>query len=198
MSEIHQQAKDRYGGVKVGSAFLGFVTSLGMVVLLSAVLAVTGFGLGAITDTGTGDALERAGEETGASAYELGVAGIVVVLVVLFLAYLAGGYVAGRMARFHGVRQGVAVWGWAVLVAVALGVAAAVLGNDSSGAEELSPLSPPSGELGVGLAGLAIVAAVTLVGAMLGGLAGMRFHRRVDRAEADELGASDAARDHHA
>lgn len=188
MSVTQQQAKDRYGGVKVGSAFLGFVTSLGMVVLLSAVLAVTGFGLGAVTDTGTGDALARAGEETGASGYELGVAGIVVVLVVLFLAYLAGGYVAGRMARFHGVRQGVAVWGWAVLVVVALSVAAATLGSGSSGAEELSPLSPTSGEIGLGLAGLAVVAAVTLVGAMLGGLAGMRFHRRVDRAEAETVG----------
>ena len=31
-------------------------------------------------------------------------------LVILFLAYLAGGYVAGRMARFDGTRQGVAVW----------------------------------------------------------------------------------------
>ncbi|MDQ3715164.1 MAG: hypothetical protein M3381_03860 [Actinomycetota bacterium] len=36
-----------------------------------------------------------------------------------------------------------------------------------------------------GLIGLAIVLVVTLIAAILGGLSGMRFHRRVDRAGFD-------------
>ena len=38
--------------------------------------------------------------------------GVVVAAVVLFVAYVCGGYVAGRMARFDGIKQGLAVWGW--------------------------------------------------------------------------------------
>ena len=47
----------------------------------------------------------------------------------LFVAYYCGGYVAGRMARFNGVKQGVAVWVWAVVIAVAVAVLAAVAGD---------------------------------------------------------------------
>lgn len=185
MSVTQQQAKDSYGGVKVGSAFLGFVTSIGMIVLLTAVLAALGLGLGGVgsmTESGSGDVIDGTGSQTD---WYLGVTGVVVILVVLFLAYLSGGYVAGRMARFHGARQGLAVWLWALLVAVALTVVAAVLGGQQADSEQLTPLVPSADELGVGAIGLGVVAVVTLLGAVLGGLAGMRFHRRVDRLEAD-------------
>ena len=100
-----------------------------------------------------------------------------------------GGYVAGRMARFHGARQGMAVWLWAVLAAVVV----AMLGMLASawfdvlatvGALPRLPIDAsllPTGG-GIGAALVALVA--SLVGAVLGGLAGMRFHRRVDRAAA--------------
>lgn len=42
--------------------------------------------------------------------------------------HYAGGYVAGRMARFNGIRQGFAVGLWAVLIAAVV-AAAAALGN---------------------------------------------------------------------
>ena len=44
-------------------------------------------------------------------------AGGIALLVVLFVAYYCGGYVAGRMARFNGARQGLAVWVWALVIA---------------------------------------------------------------------------------
>ena len=44
--------------------------------------------------------------------------GAVTLAAVLFVAFGCGGYVAGRMARFDGARQGLAVWLWAVVLAV--------------------------------------------------------------------------------
>jgi len=94
--------------------------------------------------------------------------------------------VAGRMARFNGAQQGVAVWLWAVLIAVAVAVAGAVGGSkyDVLGQLNSFPRIPvDAGTLSTAsIIALVVVALASLVGAILGGLAGMRFHRRVDDA----------------
>ena len=41
--------------------------------------------------------------------------GMFILLSLQFLAYFSGGYVAGRMARFNGVGQGLMVWLWGVI-----------------------------------------------------------------------------------
>ena len=61
-------------------------------------------------------------------AWTVGLVGGVLLLVILFVAYLAGGYVAGRMARFNGARQGLAVWLWGVAITGLLAAVAAVAG----------------------------------------------------------------------
>lgn len=43
----------------------------------------------------------------------MGMVGIIVLGVIVLVAYYCGGYVAGRMARFDGMKQGLAVWLWA-------------------------------------------------------------------------------------
>jgi len=104
---------------------------------------------------------------------------------VLFIAYYCGGYVAGRMARFNGLKQGLAVWLWAVLIAIVVAVVAAVAGSQFDVLNNLNafPRIPTSGTLTTGgLIALASVAVASLAGALLGGLAGMRFHRKVDQA----------------
>jgi hypothetical protein len=105
--------------------------------------------------------------------------------VILFVAYYCGGYVAGRMARFDGIKQGFAVWLWALVIAVIVAVLGAVAGSKYNILAQLNsfPRIPVSeGTLTTGgiIAAIAVVVA-SLVGALLGGLAGMRFHRRVDR-----------------
>src|SRR3954467_10115465 len=93
----------RFGGVKWGAAFFGWLSANGLAVVLLALLS------GARGTLGLTNGVDTAGEAA-AQADTLGLAGGIAILVALFLAYLAGGYVAGRMARFDGVRQGVAVW----------------------------------------------------------------------------------------
>jgi hypothetical protein len=108
---------------------------------------------------------------------------------IIFVAYLAGGYVAGRMARFNGVKQGVGVWLWAIIVAVVVAVLSAIAGTRFNIVGSLNgfPRLPINeGQMTTGGIIVAIlVVAVALVGAILGGLAGMRFHRRVDSATHD-------------
>ena len=103
-----------------------------------------------------------------------------------FSGYFFGGYVAGRMARFDGAKQGVAVWLWAVLIAVVVAIAGAVGGSQFNVLAQLNsfPRIPVNeGALSTaGIIALIVLAIVSLAGAVLGGMAGMRFHRKVDEA----------------
>ena len=90
------------------------------------------------------------------------------------------------MARFNGIRQGLAVWIWAVVIAIVVAIAGAVAGSKFNILASLNSFPRiPVNEGNVttaGIVALVIVAAASLVGALLGGLAGMHFHRKVDRA----------------
>lgn len=173
--------RERFGGFKFGAAFFGWLTATGMVVLLSAAAAAIGAAVGVSTDTDLGAALDQA-----AANQSAGLAGAIITLAVLLLAYYAGGYVAGRMARFNGLKQGLAVWLWALAAAAVVIIVGLIFGNDIRSITQLNSVAPLPEDLGAISAGtwLAVIAsvAVSLIGALLGGLAGMRFHRRVDRA----------------
>jgi amino acid transporter len=177
--------KEEHGGIKIGSAFFGWLTATGTAVLLTALAAAAGavFGL-----SGTTDAQEAVSQAT-ENVETIGVVGGIVLLVVLFVAYYCGGYVAGRMARFDGAKQGLAVWLWAVVIAIVLALLGLVAGSQYNVLSELNafPQIPVSGSdlTTGGVIALVAAAAVSLVGAVLGGLAGMRFHRKVDRTGLD-------------
>ncbi len=173
--------KEQFGGLKFGATFFGWLTAAGAGVLLTAILGSIGAGTGLSAQLNPGQAAGNAGT--------YGLVGLIVLLVVILLAYLCGGYVAGRMARFNGVKQGVGVWLWGIIAAVVIAVLAAITGNqvDASRYLDGAPQIPLSAQAltTAGIVSALAVIAVALVGAILGGLAGMRFHRRVDRAADD-------------
>lgn len=180
--KVLEREKERFGGMKPGSAFFGWLTATGTAVLLTALLAATGTAVGLGSEVDAGEAVEAAAE----NAATIGIVGGIVLALILLIAYFCGGYVAGRMARFDGVKQGVAVWLWALIIAVVLAVLTAVAGAQFNVLGNLNsfPRIPINeGDLTAGSIITAIIAAlVALGGAILGGLAGMRYHRRVDRA----------------
>ena len=169
---------ERFGGIKWGAAFFGWLSANGLAVLLIAVLSAAGVAIGLT------QGVPSAGEAT-SNVSGIGIGGGIALLVVLFLAYLAGGYVAGRMSRFDGVRQGAAVWLIGLLVVVVLAIVSAVAGAKYNVLSQLNLPRIPVDEgtaTTAGIIALVAVLVVTLIGAVLGGKLGERFHRKVDRA----------------
>lgn len=177
---VVDRERQRYGGIKFGSAFFGWLTAVGVAVLLTALLAATGAALGLGT---LGEAVDEAAAE---NAGTIGIVGAVALLVILFVAYFAGGYVAGRMARFNGMKQGIAVWLWAIAIAVVGAVIAAIAGAEYDILANLNtfPRIPVTeGDLTIaGIVTVILVVLASLGGAILGGKAGTRYHRKVDAA----------------
>ena len=172
---------DRFGGIKWGAAFFGWLSANGLAVILVALLSAAGVAIGLTQGVPSTD-------EAVQQADTIGIAGGIALLVVLFLAYLAGGYVAGRMARFDGVKQGIAVWVIGLLVVIALAVLGLVLGSQYNVLQSLNLPRIPIGEgtaTTAGIIALVAVLAVTLVGAILGGRLGERYHRKIDRVGLD-------------
>ncbi|KQR75441.1 hypothetical protein ASF98_06345 [Arthrobacter sp. Leaf337] len=170
--------EERFGGIKIGSAFFGCLTAAAMTFLLAA-LAVAAGRAGLLA----GPALVSGSAD--ASAPFSGMTGAILLFLVPFLAFVSGGYVAGRMARFNGVGQGLMVWLWAVIAAAGIALLALVSSGQFNALNVVSDfLRVPvlEGQLGTTSIVAAIaVAAVALMGAVLGGLAGVHYHRKVDR-----------------
>ena len=179
---VIKREMEEFGGVKVGLAFFGWLTATGTAVMLTALLGAAGIAVGVATNLDAGSATNQAAEDPRTA----GIAGAVVLLIVLFTSFYCGGYVAARMARFQGMRQGMAVWLWALFIAAVVTVLAALAGSQFDILNEMNtfPRIPVSqGTLTTGgLIALAVAAIGSLAGSLIGGLAGMRFHRKVDRA----------------
>jgi hypothetical protein len=179
--EVVAAERAEFGGMKIGAAFFGWLTAAGMGIILTAVLAAAGSAVGVAKGTDAQQATATAAESPGA----VGIIGAIILGVVLFVSYYCGGYVAGRMARFDGVKQGVAVWLWALVVAVGVALVGAVAGSKFNVLERLNsfPRIPVSeGDVTTaGLIALVLVAVTSILGAVLGGLAGTRYHHKVDR-----------------
>lgn len=174
LRSVRAREKEQFGGMRFWLAFFGWLTATGLAVLLGAVaagiLAAVGNSNGATSST------------TGLQS--LGIAGAIVTAVILFVAYYAGGYVAGRMARFSGAQQGVAVWLWGIIITVLAAIAGAI-GSQFGLFSQVGSIAqvPINGQTltVAGIVGVVAALALSLLGAVLGGLGGMRYHRKVDR-----------------
>jgi hypothetical protein len=173
--DVLRRQRDEFGGFQWGADFFGWLVAVGMATLLIAFLAAAGTAVG-LTSTTSSQATAKAGT--------IGIAGGVLLLIVLMVAYYSGGYVAGRMARFNGPRQGIAVWLIGLAVTIVLAVAGALFGAKYNLLSGLHLPRIPVGEGALTTGGLIALAAVligTLIAAIAGGKAGTHFHRKVDK-----------------
>lgn len=176
-----ERQRNQYGGFSIGAIFFGWLVAVAIGVLLTAILGAAGAGLGL-------SQVSSPAQVDPAQAQTVGIVGGIVLLVIFGLAYFAGGYVAGRLARFDGLKQGLGVWLFALLVAVLLTLLGAVLGAQYNVLDQLQivpriPTDLASLTTGGGIA-LLLLLIVTVVAAIFGGKAGEAFHRKVDRAGA--------------
>jgi hypothetical protein len=174
--DVRARQREEFGGINWGSAFFGWLVAVGIAVLLVAIVSAAGAAVG-LTSSSAGQAKANAGT--------VGIVGGILLLIVLMIAYGCGGYVAGRMSRFDGPRQGLAVWIVGLVVTIVLAVAGAVLGARYNVLQQLNlpriPVSEGSLTTG-GVIALVVIVAGTILAAIAGGKAGTRFHRKVDRA----------------
>lgn len=183
--EVVGREQAEHGGVKIGSAFFGWLTATGMLVLLTSLAAAAGAAFSVATGTEVSDATNATSDQVDT----VGIVGGIILVVIVLVAYYCGGYVAGRMARFDGLKQGVAVWLWAIVVAIIVGIVGAIAGSEYNVLAALNGFPRlPVGEgtlTNAGIIALVAMLVTSLVGAILGGIAGMRYHRAVDRTGLD-------------
>ena len=171
--------RDEYGGINWGAAFFGWLVAIGVAALLTAILSAAGAAIG-LTESSP----SQAGSQAESNAGTVSIVGGIILLLILGLAYYAGGYVAGRMSRFDGPRQGIATWVIGLIVTVVLAVAGVVLGAEYNVLSQLNlPRIPvDEGTLATGgLIALVAIVLVTLLAAVLGGKQGTHYHRKIDR-----------------
>jgi len=171
-----ERQRDEFGGLNVGAAVFGWLVAVGIAVLLTAIVGAAGTAVGLT---------EVSGSSAGSNAETIGIVGGVVLLLILVVAYYAGGYVAGRMSRFDGGRQGLGVWLFGLLLTIVAATAGAVFGSKYNVLAKLDlPRIPvDEGSLTTGaLIALAAILIGTLLAALAGGKTGERYHKKVDRA----------------
>ncbi len=179
MATMRSRQRERFGGIQWGSAFFGWLSAIGLAALLSGILVGAGVALG----------LSTSDAQNADSAETIGLGGGIALLVVLAIAWFCGGYVAGRMARFDGARQGIGVWAWTIVGAIIVAGLAAIGGSEYDVFERLNLPRIAIGDStltgGGAITGLAAIL-VTLLAAVVGGKVGERFHKRVDRVATSE------------
>src|SRR5918998_3633597 len=120
-AERERTLSDRYGGFDWWADFIGWAVAIFFTLLIAGIAAAIVGGVGYQLD-----APISAGDET---TQRLGIGGLVGGLIAVFLGYLVGGYTAGRMARFDGVKNGIGVVIWTLVMVLVLGALGAVLGD---------------------------------------------------------------------
>jgi hypothetical protein len=176
VADAHARRRDEFGGFNLGAAFFGWLVATGMAALLTAILSAAGAAIGLT---------QASGSDVKGNADTISLVGGILLLLVLLISYYAGGYVAGRLSRFDGGRQGFGAWAFGIVVTIALAIAGAVLGSEYNVLGKLDlpriPVDEGSLKTGGAIALAAIVIGTALV-AIVGGKAGERYHRKVDRA----------------
>jgi hypothetical protein len=164
-----------YRGFKGGAAFFGWLVAVGLIALLTGIVGAVAAAIDyAVTI------------DWNAAEAEAGTIGLVsgaVLLLILAIAYYNGGYVAGRLARFDGGRQGVGVWLIGVLVTLAVAAIAALAGSQYDVLDRVDLPTVPFTDETLTTGGMVAIAAallVTLFASVIGGKAGQRYHRRID------------------
>lgn len=164
-----------YRGFKSGAAFFGWLVAIGLTVLLTGIIGAVAAAVDYAMTVDWSSAEEQAGT--------VGIVSASILVTMLAIAYYSGGYVAGRLARFDGGRQGLGVWAIGLLVTL---VVAGIGAFAESQYDVLDRVDLPSVPLSAetltngGLITAAAVVVVTLLAALIGGKVGQRYHDRID------------------
>jgi hypothetical protein len=167
--------RERFGGYNIGADFFGWLVAIALSVLLASIVGAVVTAISANLQVDQTEAERRAGT--------IGLATAIALLVILMVGYYAGGYVAGRMSRYDGGRQGAGVWLvglFVTIVAIGLG---AIFGSQYNILDrvDLPSIPIPRDTLtGGGIISAVAILIGTMLAAIAGGKVGQRYHRKVD------------------
>jgi len=180
LDPIYESPRDRkrlarqagLGRLSFISVLAGVLVAYGAFALLAALVGAAAVAIGLDTELASNDWTT------------FGTGSAVTVTVVAFVAYLFGGYVAGRMARRAGLVNGLAVFALAILLVVVVGAIVASQTDTEVIQANLRSLGLPI--TGAEWARIGTVAGIgtlvgMLVGAGIGGVVGERWHSQLTR-----------------
>ena len=153
-------------GFSSAGTFGGALAAIGMLALIAGILTAVGAAIGVHADF------------TDTEWRAIGWGGVAALAVALFLSFLMGGYIAGRMALGSGVRNGLLVFVTGLVVFGVAGLLTWALAGQDSIVQALRDADVPTTgsiwtDIGIGAAiagGLAM-----LFGSLLGGMSGARW-----------------------
>ena len=180
--ELRRERQEFGGQIQWEAVFLGLLAAVGLAATL------VGMVLGALIAAGA----TSSHEDAAGLVEQMMAGGGAISVAILALSYLTGGYVAARMARFDGWRQGLGIWLLSLFLVFAAGITVWIAGGQLDPGDSITLPSNPinEGPLHQGRAVIALLLVVVpLVAALVGGLLGDRFHRAVDRAGTEEFEA---------
>lgn len=163
-------ARERFGGIDIPASLVGMLTALSSTLILA---GLVGAAVGAV---GYQTGLEQNAEDLSTWSMIGGVA-------VLFVAYLIGGWAAGRMARYDGARNGFATGIWTLVFAGILAGLGAWIGSEYDVFRNVDLPQWFTTDAFTTAAIISAAAAIVamFVGGAIGGMWGERYHRRADR-----------------
>ena len=159
-----------YPKVSLGSVLAGVLVAYGAFAIIAAIAGGVLTAVGVDVDSLSTNDWREYGIVSGAAA-----------ALSLFLSYLFGGYVAGRMARRAGALNGALVFVFGILLVAGVAAVGMQTGSDAVMSNLRSMGVPTSGDeyAAIGtFAGLGAVLAM-LVGSILGGISGERWHGKL-------------------
>ena len=180
--ELRREREEFGGRIQWEAAFFGLIAAIGMLACLTAMV------LGGLVAAG----VTSFHEDAASLVDRMMAGGGAIAVAILALGYLCGGYVAARMARFDGWRQGLGVWLISLFVVAVAAVTTWIAGGQLDPTKSITLPSNPvdEGPLHQGAAVIGpVLALVPLIAALIGAALGDRFHRAVDRAGTEEFEA---------
>ena len=173
--ELRRERQEFGGRIQWEAVFFGLLAGVGLAACLTAMV------LGGLVAAGVTSFTDDAAELVD----RMMAGGGAIAIAILALSYLTGGYVAARMARFDGLRQGLGIWLLSLLLVTAAAVTAWIAGGQLDPTESINLPSNPVDEGPLHQSAwviAAVLAVIPLVAALIGGRLGDSFHRAVDRA----------------
>jgi heme A synthase len=165
-----ERVRARFGGLDIPASLAGMLVAIALTVLLAGIIGAI---VGAI-------GFQRGAED----AEELSIGAFIGGLVALFLAFLIGGWAAGRMARYSGGLNGIMTAVWFLILAGILAALGAWIETEYDVFQRADLprwFSSDARTIGAIISGILAIG-VMLLGGWLGGKWGERYHRRPDAA----------------